>query len=103
MIKGCLNCGDLGLARRLFDERNIISWMTMVNGYLKFGKAEVAERLFWEMPVRDFAAWNAMIHGYCENRRVEEGLKLFEKMPSRNVISWTSMISELDQNGGFRY
>ena len=32
MIKGCLDYGDLGLPRRLFDERNIISWTTMANG-----------------------------------------------------------------------
>ncbi|KDP21193.1 hypothetical protein JCGZ_21664 [Jatropha curcas] len=102
MIKGCVDCGELCLARRLFDEmpeRNVVSWTTMVNGYLKFGRVEVAESLFWDMPERDIAAWNAMIHGYCGNGRVEEGLKLFEKMPCRNVISWTAMIGGLDQNG----
>ena len=54
MIKGCLDCRDLGLARRLFDERNIISWTTMVNGYLKFGKAEFVDAVWKEhMPQLD--------------------------------------------------
>ncbi|KAA3455580.1 Alpha,alpha-trehalose-phosphate synthase [UDP-forming] 1-like protein [Gossypium australe] len=44
---GCLNCGELITAKKLFDEmpgRNVVSWMTMISGYLQFGEIEVAER-----------------------------------------------------------
>ncbi|KAJ6314599.1 hypothetical protein OIU78_018137 [Salix suchowensis] len=71
----------------------------MVNGYLKFGRVEAAQRLFLDMQVKDVAAWNAMVHGYFENGRVEEGVRLFDEMPVRDVISWTSMIGGLDLNG----
>ncbi|XAR66657.1 hypothetical protein NMG60_11012958 [Bertholletia excelsa] len=102
MIRGCLDCGDLSLARKLFDEmptRNVVCWTTMINGYLQFGRIEVAEGLFSDMPTRDIAAWNAMIHGYFCYGRADDALKLFKDMPIKNVISWTSLISGLDQLG----
>ncbi|CAI0475192.1 unnamed protein product [Linum tenue] len=80
-------------------ERNVVSWTTMVNGYMKSGRVEEAEGLFRDMPGKDVAAWNAMIHGYCGNGRLQDGLRLFECMPRRNVVSWTSLIGGLDQNG----
>lgn len=79
--------------------RNVVSWTTIIDGSLRLGRVEDAERLFFAMPHKDVAAWNAMIHGYCLNGRVEEALRLFRKMPSRDVISWTSMIYGLDQIG----
>ncbi|CAN1808480.1 Pentatricopeptide repeat-containing protein At5g46460, mitochondrial [Linum perenne] len=80
-------------------ERSIVSWTTMVNGYMKFGRVKEAEGLFWDMPGKDLAAWNAMIHGYCRNGRVEDGLRMFESMPCKNVVSWTCLIGGLDQDG----
>ncbi|KAF5944020.1 hypothetical protein HYC85_018097 [Camellia sinensis] len=62
------------MSRKLFDEmpeRSVVSWTIMINGYLQFGRIEVAECLFREMPMRDVAAWNSMIYGYFCNGRVD--------------------------------
>ncbi|CAA7389042.1 unnamed protein product [Spirodela intermedia] len=102
MMKGCLNCGHLPLARHLFDqmpERNTISWTTMLDGLARAGRIAEAEELFLEMPQRDIVAWNSMIFGYCRNGRAPEACALFDNMPNRNVISWTAMIGGLDLNG----
>ncbi|KAL6180531.1 hypothetical protein ACLB2K_047193 [Fragaria x ananassa] len=102
MIKGCLDCDDLGKAKELFDgmpEKSVVSWTTMMNGYLQFGEFEMAECLFQKMPARDVAAWNSMIHGCFSYGRVDDANKLFEVMPGKNAISWTSMIAGLDHNG----
>ncbi|EXB58304.1 hypothetical protein L484_015638 [Morus notabilis] len=102
MMKGCLDCGELSKAKKIFDEmpeRNVVSWTTMIHGFMRFGEVEMAERLFHKMPTRDIATWNSMIHGYFSNGRVGSAIDLFEVMPHRNVISWTSMIGGLDQNG----
>ncbi|CAO2840474.1 unnamed protein product [Amaranthus hypochondriacus] len=102
IIKGCLDCDNLSMARKFFYEmpdKNVVSWTTMINGYMQFGKVEVAEGLFKEMSFKDVVVWNSMIHGYFINGSVTDAVKMFEDMPCRNVVSWTSMISGLDQNG----
>ncbi|KAK6154877.1 hypothetical protein DH2020_009125 [Rehmannia glutinosa] len=102
MIKGCVDCGNLEMGLKLFDEmpeKNVISWTTMINGLLKYGMIEEAKGYFREMPARDTAAWNSMVHGLFSNGRVEEAIILFEVMPIKNVISWTTMVSGLDQHG----
>ena len=105
MVKGCLDCRDLPLARRLFDQmpqRNVISWTTMMDGFARSGRIEEAEELFRNMPQRDIAAWNSMLYGYCSNGKTHEALQIFDEMPQRNIISWTTMIGGLDQNGDSR-
>ncbi|GFP96946.1 pentatricopeptide repeat-containing protein at5g46460 mitochondrial [Phtheirospermum japonicum] len=102
MIKGCVNCGNLDIALKLFDEmpeRNVVSWTTMIDGLLKHGMIEEAKQLFRAMPAKDTAAWNAMVHGLFANGRINEAIRLFDAMPSKNVISWTTMISGLDHHG----
>ncbi|KAI3967779.1 hypothetical protein MKX01_039171 [Papaver californicum] len=102
MMKGCIDCGYVDIARKLFDEmsdRTVVSWTTMISGFSRFGQIEMAEDFFSKMPWRDTAAWNSMIFCYCSYGRVEDAYTLFSKMPSKNVISWTTMISGLDQTG----
>lgn len=45
-------CGELGHARRVFDEideRDVVSWSSMISGYAKMGWARDAVQLFREM------------------------------------------------------
>jgi pentatricopeptide repeat protein len=45
-------CGELGWARKVFDEiteRDLVSWNSMISGYSKMGYAADAVRLFQEM------------------------------------------------------
>ena len=47
-----MRCGDVDRARRVFDEmmeRNIVSWMTMIDGYAQNSKCKQALVLFDEM------------------------------------------------------
>lgn len=48
----------------MFDkmlQRNVVSFNTMIDGYGKNGKCELAEELFMAMTVRDVVTWTRMI------------------------------------------
>ncbi|WCJ31095.1 Pentatricopeptide repeat (PPR-like) superfamily protein [Euphorbia peplus] len=88
--------GDLGIARKLFDEmsdRSIVSWTVLIGGYIKAGDIGTARELFDQMDEKDCAAYNIMIDGYVKLGDMGSAQCLFDEMANRNVISWTGMIN----------
>ncbi|RVW30489.1 Pentatricopeptide repeat-containing protein [Vitis vinifera] len=79
------NCGDLAVARALFDgsaKRDVVAWSALTAGYARRGELGVARQLFDEMPVKDLVSWNVMITGVCALRVESAGLEMFEEMRS---------------------
>lgn len=98
LIDSYSKCGPHGLtwAKKLFavmDERDTVSWNSMVSGLVKGGELVEARRLFDEMPKRDAVSWNTMLDGYAKAGEMVEAFGLFEKVPERNVVSWSTMVS----------
>ncbi|XP_019057407.1 PREDICTED: pentatricopeptide repeat-containing protein At1g62260, mitochondrial isoform X2 [Tarenaya hassleriana] len=97
--------GNICRAREIFnemEERNTVTWNTMISGYVKRREMAQARRLFDEMPERDVVSWNTMISGYvsCSGARfLEEARSLFDAMPVRDCISWNTMISGYAKHG----
>lgn len=89
----------------MFDElpqRNVITWNSMIRGYVQSGEIVRARKLFDEMPERDVVSWNVMISGYVScrgSRHIDEGRFLFDRMPQRDPVSWNTMISGYARNG----
>ncbi|GMH00596.1 hypothetical protein Nepgr_002435 [Nepenthes gracilis] len=108
MIDGYAKCGMLNLAREAFDsmpkeEKNFISWNSIISGYLQSEDGlKVAWGLFEEMPKRDLVSWNLMIDGLVKFSRIENACDLFNKMPERDVISWATMIDGYAKLGNLR-
>lgn len=96
-------CGkDLDAARQLFDkcsERDVVSWNSMIDGYVKCGELEQARLLFERMECRDVVSWNTMINGYGILGDLSETRKLFDEMPRRNLVSWNSMLAAYSKCG----
>ncbi|GAA0161426.1 hypothetical protein LIER_39227 [Lithospermum erythrorhizon] len=70
-------------AIQLFDEmpsRNIVTWNTLINGFLRAGDVETGRRLFEEMPDRDSVSWSTMIAWHMSNGYEVKGLALFKEM-----------------------
>jgi pentatricopeptide repeat protein len=61
-------------------ELDVFVGTALLDMYAKCGSAEVARKLFDELPQRDQVSWNAMIAGYSQNGHAEESLNLFGAM-----------------------
>ncbi|GMH22333.1 hypothetical protein Nepgr_024176 [Nepenthes gracilis] len=103
-------CGDMVAAEKLFKSSyhlDLISWNSMISGYLKSRFVDKARALFDFMPEKDVVSWSAMISGYAKYDQFSETLKLFEEMqlgdikPDEttlvSVISACTHLAALDQ------
>ncbi|XVF14335.1 hypothetical protein REPUB_Repub09cG0050600 [Reevesia pubescens] len=89
--------GELGIkeALKLFtimEDRDVVSWNSMIGGLLKVGELREARKLFDEMPERDMVSWNTILDGCVKAGEMEEAFELFQMMPQRNVVSWSTMV-----------
>lgn len=66
---------------------------TLLDGYAKFGDLGSARRVFDEMPKRDIASWNALIVGLASDQQPNEALELFRKV--REVGLWANEVTVL--------
>lgn len=80
-------------------ERDLVSWNTVIDGCVKYGRMEDAKVLFDKMPGRDLVSWVTMINGYAKSGDVLAARRLFDIMPRRDVISCNSMMAGYVQNG----
>ncbi|PQQ20505.1 pentatricopeptide repeat-containing protein [Prunus yedoensis var. nudiflora] len=90
-ISGGPGCG-VEYARRVFDdmgERSVVSWNSLLAGYIRCRNVDGARQVFYEMPERNIVSWTTMIAGCAQNGRCKQALSLFGQMRKSNV--------ELDQ------
>ncbi|KAM0934720.1 putative tetratricopeptide-like helical domain superfamily [Dioscorea sansibarensis] len=98
MLDAYVRAGKLSSALELFhamddDEKNFISWNSMIGGCARSSDGiGIARQLFDQMPAHDSVSWNLMIDGYVKQGMMDEALELFDKMPERDVIAWACMI-----------
>ncbi|MCL7034518.1 hypothetical protein MKW94_022717 [Papaver nudicaule] len=79
MINGYLKLGELEKAVFVFDgmeERNVVSWSSVLDGYCKNGKVGEAEVLFQKMPEKNVVSWTTMISGYMKSGQFAKGFEL---------------------------
>ncbi|KAI4350441.1 hypothetical protein L6164_004896 [Bauhinia variegata] len=82
-VKNFLQRGELGQARKLFDQmphKNTISINMMMDGYIKAGNLSSARQLFDTMVERTTVSWTILIGGYAQNNQFCEAFHLFVEM-----------------------
>ncbi|KAH9715187.1 hypothetical protein KPL71_020953 [Citrus sinensis] len=78
----------MGFALEIFGNmknKDVISWTTIVSGYINRGQVDIARQYFAQMPERDYVLWTAMIDGYLRVNRFREALTLFREMQTSNI------------------
>uniref|UniRef100_A0A1D1YP12 Pentatricopeptide repeat-containing protein At4g16835, mitochondrial n=1 Tax=Anthurium amnicola TaxID=1678845 RepID=A0A1D1YP12_9ARAE len=102
VIHRLIRDGDVGSARRLFDEMPVktpVSWNSILAAYSKHpGYLAEARRLFAGIPCPDVVSFNTMLSCYFRNGDVDGARLLFSRMPVKDCVSWNSMISGLSEN-----
>ncbi|CAI8591584.1 unnamed protein product [Vicia faba] len=102
MISGYWKCGDEDEATKLFylmgEQRNVITWTTMITGYAKNNNLKTARMYFDKMPERNVVSWNAILSGYAQGGAPQETVRLFHEMLSDGNVepdetTWVTVIS----------
>lgn len=93
-------CGEARSARQVFDEmseRDILSWNSIISGYVANWFFEQAVELLGNMKLEgcepDIVTWNTIMDAYCRMGLCNEASKIFKQIKNPNVISWTIIIS----------
>ncbi|KAF3950141.1 hypothetical protein CMV_024065 [Castanea mollissima] len=76
-------------SKRVFEEnghcRDVVTWNSMLAGFVRDGRIGDAEKVFDEMPERDVISWSTMIMGHVQNGQLEEGLECFKEMREKGL------------------
>jgi pentatricopeptide repeat protein len=71
------------------SQRSVVSWNSILAGYIRCGDFDGARRVFDDMPHRNVVSWTTMIAGCAQNGQSKQALLLFGEMRRAQV--------ELDQ------
>eukprot|EP01018_Ginkgo_biloba_P009664 Gb_38568 [translate_table: standard] len=92
-------CGSIENALKVFDrmpERNVVSWNTMLVGYVQNAYVDEALKLFQKIPERNIVSWSAMIAGCAQNGQFDDALMFFRQMQvtgvKPNLVTYASVL-----------
>ncbi|XP_030543081.1 pentatricopeptide repeat-containing protein At3g22690-like [Rhodamnia argentea] len=85
-----MKCGNMEKAREVLGgseaEDDVVSWTTLLCGYVKSDRMDEAEKLFDRMTERNLISWTTMTSAYVRAGRYPESLELFITMMLDDVM-----------------
>lgn len=96
VIDCSMRCGEVDYARQVFDgmeEKDVVSWNSMLSGYVTNGRLEIARELFDSMDEKNVVSWTSVLCGYARKGDMVEARNLFDAMPTKDMAAWNVMIS----------
>ncbi|RRT78731.1 hypothetical protein B296_00017648 [Ensete ventricosum] len=111
LIRTYASCLSLLEAHGLFDEcpstRDVVTYNTLIDGYVKAGDIAFARKLFDDMPERDVVSWGTILAGYSQMGQFEEAISFFDQMLATgtrpddvalvSVLSCCAQLGKLDR------
>ncbi|KAM7259478.1 hypothetical protein ACFE04_015219 [Oxalis oulophora] len=87
-------CMDTCSASKVFrgmDDRNKVTWCSLLFAYVNAAQFDVAREIFDSMPARVNVSWNIMIAGHAKYGKIESCLNLFKEMQESSCMPdhWT--------------
>ncbi|KAL6212598.1 hypothetical protein ACLB2K_017816 [Fragaria x ananassa] len=99
-------CDNLRDAHKVFDEmteRDVISWNSLLSGYVRLGQMRKARAVFEEMSDKSIVSWTAMVSGYTRIGCYGDALEIFRRMQMLGIepdeISVVSVLPACSQLG----
>ncbi|XP_068654568.1 pentatricopeptide repeat-containing protein At1g53600, mitochondrial [Aristolochia californica] len=92
---------DASKVFRLMDKKDLVSWNSLIGGYVQNNELEKAFENFLKMPKRDAISWTSIVVGFSNRGRMEESVYVFENMPEKDDVAWTAIISGFLGNGQY--
>lgn len=99
-------CGEIDLATRLFDRnknKNLVSWNSMISGFLKNGHQERCIDLFHKMQLvgmePDEITLSNILQAYFHKGFIDEASRVFGEIKQKDMVCWTTMIAGYATNG----
>ncbi|XP_059625053.1 pentatricopeptide repeat-containing protein At3g22690 [Cornus florida] len=83
-----MKCGKQEWACRVFDQmsdKTVVSWNSMIAGFIGNGDMGSAWGFFNEMPESDLVSWNTIIGALVQESLFEDAIKLFRIMQSKGI------------------
>ena len=97
-------CGLLTRAYQVFtamENRNLVTWNTMISGLLSKGCLDIALALFYKLRSEglkpDSATWNTMINGFSRHGNEAEAFRLFTEMQLAGIRPSLKVLTSLLQ------
>ncbi|KAF8030903.1 hypothetical protein BT93_D0176 [Corymbia citriodora subsp. variegata] len=79
-----IKCGNMEKAHAVLGgseaENDVVSWTTLLCGYVKSDQMDEAEKLFDRMTERNLISWTTMTSAYVQAGRCQKSLELFIEM-----------------------
>ncbi|XP_020540099.1 putative pentatricopeptide repeat-containing protein At5g08490 [Jatropha curcas] len=82
-------CGNIEYSFKIFhglsEVGNLVTFNSMISGYVNCGLYDDARMIFNRMPATDLTTWNLMIRGYAENDCPDQSIDLFCQLQARGL------------------
>ncbi|XP_025012906.1 putative pentatricopeptide repeat-containing protein At5g08490 [Ricinus communis] len=89
MLDTYAKCSNVEYAFKVFqtlsDNRNLVTFNSMISGYVNCGLYDDAYMIFEKMPASDLTTWNLMVRGCAENDCPDQAFSLFRELQARGM------------------